>query len=139
MEDDQSLYVGYFADFREPTVLFWGSATGLCRLAKFLGCLGGQDTEVLLTDQSWIQAIGGIRLWVEISDPESGMRQRRRGSPPEFRWRLTAETARRFAELTRPVGESVRPCHQYLDTDCIDEVEVVVSKGEYDGLEHRVD
>jgi hypothetical protein len=47
-----------------------------------------------------------------------------------FKWNLSKEDASEIAEKIHSVMISSQPCHHYLDVPS-DDVEVVVSKGEY--------
>jgi hypothetical protein len=55
----------------------------------------------------------------------------RRTADLSFTWELSLATMQRFADMVDGVATSIRPTHNYLETNGSDEVIVVVSKDEY--------
>ena len=126
------LRVGYFADFYDPTLLLWGDEAGLNALASFLvGLVEGGS--VALTEQPWVRPRGALRVTIALSAEPLGLAQERE-TPPAFRWTLSEDHARDFAEKVRGVAAAGHPCHHYLDTDQNEAAVAVVSRGEYDHL-----
>jgi len=65
------------------------------------------------------------------------MRRLASGQDSPLAWRLSKSQASHFADLVDGVAAAQRPCHDYLDSEGRDDLVVVVSRGEYDGLEHQ--
>jgi len=53
-------------------------------------------------------------------------------SEGQFRWVVSTELARRYADLIDGVADCACACHQYLETDKPHLPLVLISKGEYD-------
>ncbi len=51
-----------------------------------------------------------------------------------FRFYLTAEECKQIAEHFKHLGESDEPGHIYFDTAALEDIEVLISQGEYDHL-----
>ena len=74
-----------------------------------------------------------IPLKVEITNSPYGMRRlNSTAEETHFEWSISKDSALRFAELTRAVAASDKPCHQYLDAGETDKITVMISKDEYD-------
>lgn len=126
---------GYFPDFSDPTVLFWGQADDLARFAAFLRrVVSSTRGEVHLADETLFEPADRASLVIVPSSDGLGVR-RVESEPPEaaFRWLLSRELAERFSDLIEAVASAPGPAHQYLDSPDGDDAVVVVSKGEYDG------
>ncbi len=74
MAFEEQISLGFFPDFHDPTVLFWGSSEALEQLAAFLRGMASQGKErVFLSEENWINPRRGIRIRLELSQPASGM------------------------------------------------------------------
>lgn len=136
MTSEEQISVGFFADFHDPTVLFWGSSEALDQLAAFLRSLARQGKGTTsLNEENWISPRRGIRLRLEISQAASGMIKAPGTVEADFTWRITPRQAFNFADLIESLAKSQRPGHHYLDCESKDDVVVVVSRGEYDDLD----
>ena len=136
MTSEEQISVGFFADFHDPTVLFWGSPEALDQLATFLRSLARQGKGTTsLNEENWINPRRGIRLRLEISQAASGMIKAPGTAEADFTWRITPRQALNFADQIESLAKSQKPGHHYLDCEAKDEVVVVVSRGEYAGLD----
>jgi predicted RNase H-like nuclease len=127
---------GYLPDFKgDSVILFAGNQQALEALADFLDTIVQSPTNVtmMLDTEPLFAAKRGIRLTLTVADSALGMK-RVGASPPEprFEWRVSKSMATQFAKLARAIADAAQPSHQYLDADGVDEVTVIVSKGEYD-------
>src|SRR5262249_19173894 len=136
MTPQHKISSGYFPDFKgAPVVLFVGDRAALENLAAFLEALSTSrgQTQKVLDDKQLFATKHTIPLKVQITNSPCGMRRINSTSEEtHFEWSISKDTARQFAELTRAVAASDKPCHQYLDAGETDEITVVVSKDEYD-------
>ena len=124
---------GYFPDFADPTVLFWGEAEDLSRFAAFLReAASWTNGELSLADQPLFRPVNRISVVIARTSERLGLRRRRRGRSATFRWAMDEELTRRFADLIEAVARSTEPSHHYLDAPDGDDALVIVSKGEYD-------
>jgi len=136
MTPQHKISSGYFPDFKgAPVVLFVGDRAALENLAAFLEALSTnrQQAQKVLDETQLFATKHTIPLKVKMTNAPCGMK--RIDSTAEgtrFEWSISKDTARRFAELTRAVAASDKPCHQYLDSGETDEITVMVSKDEYD-------
>lgn len=136
MTHQHKVRYGYFPDFKgESVVLFVGDRVALENLAEFLEALSKsqeQGKEVLDNKQLFAPE-HKRRIKVQITPSPCGMRRINPASEEtHFEWSISRDIAMRFAELTRAVAASDKPCHQYLDSGETDEITVIVSKDEYD-------
>ena len=128
------LSIAYFGDFADPTLLIWGDADGLSRLAELLEELAVTGVGRGLADLPWIRTPETFDLRIEIGLPETGLKRHAGQSGDRFEWRLSADTARLYGTVVRGVAANEKPCHNYLESDTLDDgIEIKVSKGEYDG------
>ena len=124
---------GYFPDFADPTLLFWGEAEDLSRFAAFLrDAAPWANGELSLADEPLFRPANRISVVIARTNDRLGLRRRGRGRSATFRWAIDEELARRFADLIEAVARSTGPSHHYLDAPDGDDALVVVSKGEYD-------
>ena len=136
MASEEQISVGFFADFHDPTMLFWGSSDALRRFAGFLRNAGRQGrVRAILNEENGINPIRGIRIRLEISVRASGMLRASGAAAPDFTWCITATQADKFADLVESLAKSQKPGHHYLDCEARDDIVVVVSMGEYDDLD----
>ena len=140
MISEEQISVRFLADFHDPTVLFWGSSEALNQFAAFLrGMAHKGKAGVYLNEEEWINPRRGIRIWLDVSQPASGMTKAPDAAEADFVWRITAEQALEFADQIASLSKSQKPGHHYLDCELKDEVVVVVSRGEYDDLDVATD
>lgn len=135
---EDKMFVGVFPDFGDPTVLFWGNAGGLERFAGWLRNLDGKTAaDMPLSTLSWVTTVRNTDIQIEIGSEDTGMKRLATGQDSPLIWRLSNSLASHFADLIDGVAASHRPCHHYLDSEGQDDLVVVVSHGEYDGLEDQ--
>ena len=136
MASEEQISIGYFAEFHDPTVLFWGSSEAMYQLAAFLRSMARHGKgKALLNEENWINPRRDIRIWFEVSQAASGMNKAPGTAGADFNWSITERQALEFADLIESLAESQKPGHQYLDCEDKDEFVVVVSRGEYDDLD----
>jgi hypothetical protein len=125
---------GYFPEFADPTLLFWGEADDLSRFAALLRrAASSPRREFPLADEPLFRPTARTSVVIVKSSAGLGLRRRGRGAADaEFRWAMDRDLARRFADLIEAVARSAGPGHHYLDAPEVDDALVVVSKGEYD-------
>ena len=136
---DQQVFVGEFPDFNNPTVLIWGSSVALKRLAGWLRELSRKRTgSTIFADLAWIRPVRNTEIRLELTAHGTGMQRIGADNPPRFRWAISRNDARRFARQIESLAASDGPGHHYLDSQGEDKFMVVVSKGEYDGLDREI-
>lgn len=130
------LAYGYLPNFKgDPTILFAGDGEALENFARFLDEVFKQPANItiMLDRDPLFLPKRGVRLSMTLVNSQTGMRRIQSGSSePHFEWRISKQLASRFAELARSVAGADRPSHQYLDSNEQDDVNVILSKGEYD-------
>lgn len=127
-KDMDKVTFGFFPKFRKPTILFFGSDKPLDALHRVLLSLDKNKNLKLEEDNNFIP-LNGIKVALSLAERSRGMRIED-VEQSKFRWTLSKEDAIRNAEKVFAVIKSKEPCHHYLDGPS-DDVEVVVSKGEY--------
>ena len=132
---EDNIYFGLFTDFAEPTVVFSGTDVALKRFARLLREADRSTGRKLLHELSQVIAVRNTRVTLAIEQVAGGMK---RAHPSfddnELEWIITPDIAKEFAALVEAVAESKSPSHHYLDSNSLDQVQVIVSKGEYDDL-----
>jgi hypothetical protein len=136
MTPQHKISSGYFPNFKgDPVVLFVGDRAALENLATFLEALSTsrEQAQKVLDDKQLFATKHKIPLKVKMTNSPCGMRRiNSTAEETHFEWSISKDTARQFAQLTRAVAASDKPCHQYLDSGETDEITVMVSKDEYD-------
>jgi hypothetical protein len=129
------VYFGFFEDFLDPTILFLGSSEALRKFADFLNSLGiASQNEFHLNELPLFVAARNTNIWLERVENPYGMKRITNYDPATFRWGISKKLATSFATSLQSVIFSDKPCHQYLDTNAMDDVIVLVSKGEYEKI-----
>ncbi len=142
MNDEVRFHFGLIPGFYfdEPAVLFWGSSGGLLQFAALLRDFALEKiTKKQLEEISWMESVRKTRILVELVVVSTGMTKIEGGSDREFYWGLTRDNAKWFAELVEAVARSENPGHNYLDSVATEKFTIIVSMGEYDGLEKEVE
>lgn len=124
----------FFEEFADPTLLIWGDKSGLERFSTVLRTAHNSGSVLSISDLPWIVVGTNLKMSIEISVRDSGISAEMMGGSMSFRWKLSPDKANSFAAEIDAVAGANRPCHQYLEFDNMDEVVVMVSKGEYDDL-----
>jgi len=118
----------YFKDFSPgPTLLIWGEAEDMRRLADAFWAAANENETVTLSDLPDCQSVDGMTVRLETVRRPSGI-WRDRADPNVFHWETDPETWAWFAELVEQLCKG--PGHQYLECPD-DEITVTVSCGEY--------
>ena len=118
----------YSDDFKsEPTVIFSGETTPLVEFAKILRLLPTGRT-VRLHLESLFNCHNIESLELTIEENSLGMKQVK---PMNFRWVISREAAASYAHLVEVLAQSKSAAHQYLDLENSEQIQIVVSKGEY--------
>lgn len=124
------LRYGFFKDFIDPTLLFFGRANSLIALRDILLRLPSQKF-IKIEDNTGFSPVANEALSLRLTEVAEGMRYQTTNERDFFEWRLSADQAVHFAEQIQGVIDADHPCHDYLDTSTLDKVVVVVSKDEY--------
>jgi hypothetical protein len=128
------MYLAYIPKFYwdNDTVIFAGDSGSLSTLAAFLRSLSERDIEhVRLSKLPFVFSLFETDVSLQLVTESTGM-LRVPQTNNHFVWHLARETCIEFANMIQGVADSEYACHQYLDTFPGDEVQVMVSKGEYD-------
>jgi hypothetical protein len=129
------VYFGLFTDFATPTVLFSGTEIALVHFAKLLLENGHSAGNIILNDIAGFKAVKETKINLVVGQIACGMRKIQPSfDSNEFDWKITPAIAAKFAGLIIALAQSKSPGHQYLDCGSLDQVQVVVSKGEYDDM-----
>ena len=112
------------ADFTDPTLLLTGSAGGLHALADLFD---GQASFATSNAANLLRPIG-IELTLHLGAAQTQLLKVGR----QIDWSISLADAKLYAELIRAVAENDKPSHTYLDVPGNIELEIVVSKDEYD-------
>jgi hypothetical protein len=103
-------------------VLLWGTADDLRRLGDLLRASATSRTEQVLGDDQ-----SPNRVFLTVCDVPRGMTL----VDGRLIWKIAPPDAMTFAELVHTVATSACACHQYLDCEAVEGIEVNVSLGEY--------
>lgn len=106
----------------DQQVLLWGTAEDLLRLGDLLRASATSRTALVLGDDE-----SPSRVFLTVSDAPRGMIL----NHGRLIWDIAQSDAMTFAQLVEGVATSERACHQYLDCEAEDDIEVKVSLGEY--------
>jgi hypothetical protein len=106
----------------DQQVLLWGTPEDLRRLGDLLRSSVTSRVEQVLGD-----AQSPSRVFLIVSDAPRGMILDRE----RLIWEIAPSDAITFAQLVDGVATSPHACHQYLDCEAEDGIEVKVSLGEY--------
>lgn len=112
------------ADFAEPALLMTGSAGGLRALADLFEA----GNSVSPSSGSTLLDPIGIKLDLHLGATQTQLL----AAGNQIDWFISFMDAKAYADLIRAVAECDKPSHTYLDVPANDELEIVVSKGEYD-------
>lgn len=130
MNNISPLRFGYFKDFSDPTFLFFGNRASLEALLDALLSLPLRRSIHIHADSRFASvACEGLTLC--LTSVAEGLRRQSNSQSDSFEWRLSSDQALQFAKRVRGVIDAPQPCHDYLETEALDEVVVVVSKDEY--------
>ena len=132
---EDKTHFGLFMDFAEPTLVFSGTGVALKHFAKLLRDVGRSTGKKLLHELAQFRSVRNTKINLTIEQVAGGMRKAHPSlGDNELNWRITPDMAKEFASLVEVAAESKSPCHHYLDSNSLDQVQVIVSKGEYDDL-----
>tara|TARA_R110002124_G_scaffold36007_3_gene116318 strand:- start:1081 stop:1488 length:408 start_codon:yes stop_codon:yes gene_type:complete len=123
---------GYFSDFSDPTLLFFGSEKALNGMKDLLMSL--QEGDVIQLDKdSHFQPIRDTRVMLSLAKMEQeGSITFIEAGKPCLQWHPSKMDIADIIEKLDVVIGSTTPCHHYLDSFSMDdEVVVQVSKGEF--------
>jgi hypothetical protein len=123
MDTNGKLAVG-LVDFDGPTLLLIGDTAGLSSLAD----LFAMEAEITSARTERILFPTGGELHLHFGVEETQLVKA--GSKVD--WFISSADSKIYAELIRSVAESERPSHNYLDVSGNVEIEIIVSKDEYD-------
>jgi len=130
MSAQHELKFGFFSDFRDPTLLFFGNSAALLVLQAALQTLS-QSRRVVLEQTTNFQPVGGEKVTLMLTSDHEGIKFVGNPNRKDFEWRLSTSSATILSKRLRNLVQSDRPSHEYLDLDDGDDVMVVASKDEY--------
>jgi hypothetical protein len=117
---------GYFHNFKAgPTVLFWGDARAMRKLANLLN--SSSIGTGPLGMNSFVNAVDARTIAIRLAPSSRGMRT----SGRDFEWAMDADTKTAFADAVEILAEANVPNHQYLTCNVTGEIAVMASCGEY--------
>lgn len=130
MTKNNIIHFKYFPDFNEPTILFSGGSDSYHMFADIFTNTANTGASVRLETDTLFVA-GNVSVILVRADIAKGMRKI---SSSRFEWTLTSEICRLFAKKIFDFSELPvsSASHDYLDCGSLDEVQVVISRGEYD-------
>jgi hypothetical protein len=139
-----ALRFGVFEDFNgATTLLLWSAGDGLTELAAlFTDLAEGRTGTTILDDLPWAEAVRGTDVRLGLASGHEGMLEVLPvAEGTEVHWHSPAMWFSAFADLVLALDAMPRG-HQYLDVDWRQDVQVIISKGEYprtwpDGRAHR--
>lgn len=126
---NNAIYFGFFEDFKDPTVLFFGDIQGYSLFANLFD--NYKDKKGATIDLATLDYFipGKINIIIKILSKDTGMKHINENV---FEWGLSKGKCEEFSDkLKRLTLESTGGVHEYLDCDSLDEVAVVASLGEY--------
>lgn len=124
------------SDLADPAVVFAGDADALLSFAELLEKLANGSTFgdfVELHHSLLFHAFRHTEIVLSVRPFARGMKRlaNSRGGD-KFEWILSADVLHVFSARVDAVGRAQRPCHNYLEVESGDDVNVVVSAGELD-------
>lgn len=125
----QKVKYGFFPDFSTPTMLFFGTRQALCSLKDVLLSLNDQQ-EIKLENDSRFLSMRGTEILVSITDKKKGGMFNVVKGKPVFKWVVAKKDVESLVGLLSGVIDTEGSGHNYLGGE-LDDVEVVVSTGEY--------
>lgn len=136
MGNQHSVMFGYLPDIyydSEPALLFIGSANELAVLAEFIKRVAVEmsDTPFLLNSTNNFKAMANTILWFTVAISERRTKKIRGVIGNEVNWVISFDDAIRFSNLIKELSVSISPAHQYLDSEYNNQLNVIISKGEY--------
>lgn len=111
-------------DFAKSTLLLVGNEAGLHALADLLEA---KTANISSRIQALLAPVG-IELNLDLTAQQTRLLK----TGNRIDWFIAPADGMTYAELVRAVADSNKPSHTYLDVPGDIELEVVVSKGEYD-------
>jgi len=125
-----TMHLGYFADFKSgEALLMEADIEGLQELrGMFQALAAGRIRRVILHRLPFVQVHHAVELRASSGPEDPGVR--RDGAGNSFLWERSRDGWRDAAEKLTVLIEDPNACHHYLRAEQ-DDVDVVVSKGEY--------
>jgi hypothetical protein len=124
------LRFGYFEEFSDPTLMFFGDCNSLKILLDTLLSLPLRKFIRMDTDPLF-EPINIESFSLYLVSASNGLRYETDCLCSRFRWQLSGNQAVYLAERVKTVIDANHPCHDYLDTEDLDDVIILVSKDEY--------
>lgn len=120
------VYIGFFKKFKgSDKLLFSGNQNGIKVLRDiFQECAKKGPANIKLHEFPLF--ISNVELTLRSTKAATGMKK---VNDQKFEWNLDPERMTTFAEVLEGLG--AKPAHEYLDCGSMDDVQVMVSSGEY--------
>jgi hypothetical protein len=131
IEEYISLRFGYFEEFSDSTLMFFGDCNSLKFLFDALSSLSSRDF-IQLDTESQFKSVNNESLSLRLVPVAKGLlRYKANYHRCSFEWQLSSNQAVYLAGKVKTVIDANYPCHDYLETEELDDAIVVVSKDEY--------
>lgn len=131
MQREDKIYFAYFADFQNPTMLFFGHPKAFGLWKDFFEIPIESDRKNINLGDEPSFARGNVGILLKIIPEATGMKKI---SEHSFEWGLSNKECKIFADHFRGLAETPLDRgggHYYLDCGTLDDVEVIASVGEY--------
>lgn len=127
---EDRIYFGFFKDFNNPTILFSGNAKGF---ALFRDLFRGPAIKIgssVSFGEMPVFIKSNVDVVLKVSSKATGMKI---NNDKLFEWGLSPKECKLFAKELNIFASAKDgdDFHQYLDCGSMDDVEVVISVGEY--------
>lgn len=126
---------GYLPEFyseSEPALLFIGTNSAMLKFGEFMKGIATGKLEALicLNEVDCFCAMNDTHTFLSMRNANCGAK-RISADGNKIQWTISPSQAISFSEAIMELSKSSGPAHQYLDCDDLDELNVIVSVGEY--------
>lgn len=128
---EDKIYFGFFKEFHNPTILFSGNAQAFVAFRDLFKNYSNKVGESVNFKDISTFAKANVDVVLKILPHATGMKKI---NDELYEWGLSPKECESFAKELSNFASAIDGdgFHQYLDSDTLDDVEVVVSIGEYD-------
>jgi hypothetical protein len=136
MDNKDLVIFGYLPDFyydSEPALVFIGSNTAMVVFSEYMRkvAVDKSQSPYYLNDVELFFAMNNTILRLSIEASSVGVKKLDSTVGNEIQWTLSPSQAIYFSKVIRQLSESSKPAHQYLDCGSSNDLNVIVSVGEY--------
>lgn len=130
MQNHNKIYMGFFPDLYDQTLLISGSSKSLMILADiFQKIADGEVSTFSLHQQDYFLIFDGTKVCINALDSVSRIKKLTNN---EFNWNITRALSAHFFNLIMALIANEKPCHQYLECESDEDITIIVSKDEYE-------